>query len=175
MLQNYIYNLNHNRYLKINYSNNYNYSKLNKISITIKFKNNLNNKFTILCIFFLFKNLLFKNGYFILINKRSRKILGIKYILKNNLMYKFLDFLILNFLNQPEIQNKIKLASFDKNNNYILSLTNFSDYYFEKLIVNKNFKIVLNNFNMLFIFEFKNQVNKIDNILYLNLFKLYFL
>ena len=175
MLQNYINLINHNRYLKINYKNNYNYSKLDKITINIQFKKNINNKFTLLCIFFLFKDIIHKNGYFIILNKRNKKILGMKYTLKNNLMYQFLTFLITNFLNQPEIQNNIKLSSFDTKGNYVLGLSNFSYYYFEKLLQNKNFKNVLNCFNLIFIFKFKNNSNFYNNIFYLNLFKLYFL
>ena len=49
----YIHNINHNRYLKLNYLNSYKYSKLIDIKLNIKFKKNLNNnKFNILCIFF---------------------------------------------------------------------------------------------------------------------------
>ena len=54
MVSTYIHNINHNRYLKINHSNSYKYSKLNDIKLNIKFKKDLNNKFNILCIFFLF-------------------------------------------------------------------------------------------------------------------------
>ena len=54
MLQSYINNINHNRYLKLYYTNTYNYSKLSKIIINIKFKKSVNNKFNILCTFFLF-------------------------------------------------------------------------------------------------------------------------
>ena len=50
MLQTYINNINHNRYLKINYKNQYNYSQLYQIIINIRFKKNLNNKFAILYI-----------------------------------------------------------------------------------------------------------------------------
>ena len=70
MLQSYINNINHNRYLKLYYTNTYNYSKLYKIIINIKFKKNVNKKFNILCTFFLFKNLFLKNGFFIILNKR---------------------------------------------------------------------------------------------------------
>ena len=45
MLQTYINNINHNRYLKINYKNQYNYSQLYQIIINIRFKKNLNNKY----------------------------------------------------------------------------------------------------------------------------------
>ena len=62
MLQSYINNINHNRYLKLYYTNTYNYSKLSKIIINIKFKKSVNNEFNILCTFFLFKNLFLKNG-----------------------------------------------------------------------------------------------------------------
>lgn len=65
MLQSYINNINHNRYLKLYYTNTYNYSKLSKIIINIKFKKSVNNKFNILCTF-LFKNLFLKNGFYYL-------------------------------------------------------------------------------------------------------------
>ena len=93
MVSTYIHNINHNRYLKINYSNSYKYSKLNDIKLNIKFKKYLNNKFNILCIFFLFKHLTFQNGFIIITNKRSKKIIGLKIILKHELMYKFFGFL----------------------------------------------------------------------------------
>ena len=63
MLQSYINNINHNRYLKLYYTNTYNYSKLSKIIINIKFKKSVNNKFNILCTFFLFKNLFNTNMF----------------------------------------------------------------------------------------------------------------
>ena len=165
MLQSYINNINHNRYLKLYYTNTYNYSKLSKIII--------NNKFNILCTFFLFKNLFLKNGFFIILNKRSKKILGMKFILKNQLMYKLIDTKLTYLLNQQEIQNTVKLSSFDTNGNYVLSLKNVSEYYFEKLIQNNNFKAILNNFDMSYIFIFNNN-NSQDNIFYLNMFKFYF-
>ena len=37
MVSTYIHNINHNRYLKTNYSNSYKYSKLNDIKLNIKF------------------------------------------------------------------------------------------------------------------------------------------
>ena len=57
--------------------------------------------------------------------------------------------------------------------NYVLSLKNISEYYFEKLIQNNNFKAILNNFDMSYIFIFNNN-NSQDNIFYLNMFKFYF-
>lgn len=173
MLQSYINNINHNRYLKLYYTNTYNYSKLSKIIINIKFKKSVNNKFNILCTFFLFKNLFLKNGFFIILNKRSKKILGMKFILKNQLMYKLIDTKLIYLLNQQEIQNTVKLSSFDTNGNYVLSLKNISEYYFEKLIQNNNFKAILNNFDMSYIFILNNN-NSQDNIFYLNMFKFYF-
>ena len=173
MLQSYINNINHNRYLKLYYTNTYNYSKLSKIIINIKFKKSVNNKFNSLCTFFLFKNLFLKNGFFIILNKRSKKILGMKFILKNQLMYKLIDTKLTYLLNQQEIQNTVKLSSFDTNGNYVLSLKNISEYYFEKLIQNNNFKVILNNFDMSYIFIFNNN-NSQDNIFYLNMFKFYF-
>lgn len=173
MLQSYINHINHNRYLKIYYNNPYNYSKLSKIIINIKFKKNINNKFNILCTFFLFKNLFLKNGFYIILNKRSKKILGMKFLLKNQLMYNLIDTKLIYLLNQQEIQNTIKFSSFDSNGNYVLSLKNISEYYFEKLIKNNNFKIILNNFDMSYIFVF-NCKHFQDNIFYLNMFKFYF-
>ena len=175
MVSTYIHNINHNRYLKINHSNSYKYSKLNDIKLNIKFKKDLNNKFNILCIFFLFKHLTFKNGFIIITNKRSKKIIGLKIILKHELMYKFFCFLINNFINQPEIQNNIKIKSFDNNNNYILSLVKSNHYYFEKVLINPFFKNVLPCFDMILIFNFKNSTSIFDNIFLLNLYKLYFI
>jgi len=173
MLQSYIKNINHNRYLKFYYTNTYDYSKLSKIIINIKFKKTVNNKFNILCTFFLFKNLFFKNGYLIILNKRSKKILGMKFIMKNQLMYQLIDTKLIYLLNQQEIQNVIKVSSFDRNGNYVFSLKHISEYYFEKLIQNSNFKNILNNFDMSYIFIFTNS-NIQDNIFYLNMFKFYF-
>ena len=96
-----------------------------------------------------------------------------KFILKNQLMYKLIDTKLTYLLNQQEIQNTVKLSSFDTNGNYVLSLKNISEYYFEKLIQNNNFKIILNNFDMSYIFIFNNN-NSQDNIFYLNMFKFYF-
>jgi len=175
MLQTYINNINHNRYLKICNKNNYYYSCLSKIVINIKLKKNVNNKFNILCTFFLFKDLFFKNGFFIILNKRSKKIVGIKLILKNQLMFKFIATKLIYLLNQQEIQNNTKLSSFDNNNNYILSLKNISEYYFEKIIQNNNLKFVLNNFDIFCNFIFNNNNNNLyDHIFYLNMFKFYF-
>ena len=90
-------------------------------------------------------------------------------------MFNFLNFIISNFLNQPEIQNNIKLISFDSSNNYMMSLSDTSYYYLEKLIHNNNFKKVLNCFNIYISFNFKNKKNDLfDHIFYLNLFKFYF-
>ena len=71
-----------------------------------------------------------------------------KFILKNQLMYKLIDTKLTYLLNQQEIQNTVKLSSFDTNGNYVLSLKNISEYYFEKLIQNNNFKAILNNFDI---------------------------
>ena len=132
MLQTYLNIINHNRYLKINYNNFNKYSKLESININIRFKNNLNQKFYIIYIFFLFKTLFNQNGYFIMLNKKNRKIVGIKMILKNSNLKTFLEFLIANFLNQLEVQNNITLKSFDLKNNYALNLYSNTFYYFEK-------------------------------------------
>ena len=96
MYNTYLYQINHNRYLKILYSNPYKYSKLNSIKLLIKFNSTTITKLNIIYLYFLFKNFVFKNGYFILLNKRSKKIIGIKFILKHNLMYKFLRYLLKN-------------------------------------------------------------------------------
>ena len=174
MLQTYLNLINHNRYLKINYSNNYKYSQLTHITLNIKFNKDLNNKFIIICLFFLFKNILFKNGYFIILNKKTKKILGMRFILQTNLMYNFINFLLLNFLNQPEIQNNIKISSFDSANNYILNIANSYYYYLEKFLVNPYFKSILSNFTMIIIFGFNRNFNLYDHIFYLNFFKFYF-
>ena len=79
-----------------------------------------------------------------------------KFILKNQLMYKLIDTKLTYLLNQQEIQNTVKLSSFDTNGNYVLTLKNISEYYFEKLIQNNNFKAILNNFDMSYIFIFNN-------------------
>lgn len=174
MFQSYLTNINHNCYLKINNKNAYNYAKLNNLKLIVKFKKDLNNKFLILSIFFLFKQILFKNGYYILLNKKTKKIIGMKFILRNNLMFLFLNFLVLNFLNQPEIQNNINLKSFDLQGNYMLGLSTNSYYYFEKYLCNTNFKNTLNYFNIYISFNFNNN-DLINHIFYLNLFKFYFL
>ena len=71
----YLTYINHNRYLKIHYKTAYNYTDLQRIQILISFHKTLNNKFAILCIFFFFKQLFEKNGYFIILNKKNNKIL----------------------------------------------------------------------------------------------------
>ena len=174
MLQTYLNIINHNRYLKINYNNFNKYSKLESININIRFKNNLNQKFYIIYIFFLFKTLFNQNGYFIMLNKKNRKIVGIKMILKNSNLKTFLEFLIANFLNQLEVQNNITLKSFDLKNNYALNLYSNTFYYFEKSIKNLYFKSVLNYFNIFAIFNFVNNTDLFDHIFYLNFFKFYF-
>ena len=156
MLQTYLNIINHNRYLKINYNNFNKYSKLESININIRFKYNLNQKFYIIYIFFLFKTLFNQNGYFIMLNKKNRKIVGIKMILKNSNLKTFLEFLIANFLNQLEVQNNITLKSFDLKNNYALNLYSNTFYYFEKCIKILYFKSVLNYFNIIVIFIFFN-------------------
>lgn len=177
----YIHNINHNRYLKLNYTNSYKYSKLTDIKFLIKFKKNLNNnKFDILCIFFLFKSLIYKNGFILILNKRNKKLLGLKFILQKNLMFNFLKKFVVNFLNQPEIQNKINYKSFDLSNNYIFSLVNSNYYYFEKLLINYYYKNVLYFFDIILIFNFKNQskiedISIFNNLFYLNFYKFYFI
>ena len=49
-------------------------------------------------------------------------------------MYNLIDTKLIYLLNQQEIQNTIKFSSFDSNGNYVLSLKNISEYYFEKLM-----------------------------------------
>ena len=166
----YLHQINHNRYLKIIYSNIYHYSKLDKIKIIVKFNSSTLTKLNILYIYFLFKNFVFKNGFFILLNKRSKKILGIKFTLQHNLMYKFLTFIKTNFLNQPEVQNSIKLTSFDLSNNYTFFIPNVLNYYLEKNIENRYYKTILNQFDMTLHFVFKQNTNLYDHIFYLNYF-----
>ena len=174
MLQTYLNIINHNRYLKINYNNFNKYSKLESINLNIRFKNNLNQKFYIIYIFFLFKTLFNQNGYFIMLNKKNRKIVGIKMILKNSNLKTFLEFLIANFLNQLEVQNNITLKSFDLKNNYALNLYSNTFKYKKKSIKNLYFKSVLNYFNIVAIFNFVNNTDLFDHIFYLNFFKFYF-
>lgn len=175
MISTYYNNINHNRYLKVNYSNSYKYSKLIDIKLNIKFKKDINSKFNILCIFFLFKHLTLKNGFLIITNKRNKKIIGLKIILKHDLMFKFLSFLINNFINQPEIQNNIKYKSFDNNFNYILSLVKSNHYYFEKILNNYYFKNSLSFFDVILIFNFENSKDLISNIIFLNFYKFNFI
>lgn len=172
----YLTYINHNRYLKIHYKTAYNYTDLQRIQILISFHKTLNNKFTILCIFFFFKQLFEKNGYFIILNKKNNKILGMKFYLTKSLMYKYLNFLIINFFNQPEIQNKLTLNSFDTMYNYSFTIANTYSYYLEKLVKNPIYKIILNEFDIktTFIFSKIHEVNLYNNIFYLNFFKLYF-
>lgn len=176
MLPLYLTYINHNRYLKLNYKSTYNYSKLQRIQILVQFNKNLNNKFVILCSFFFFKQLFFKNGYFVILNKKNNKILGMKFILMHSLMYKYLNFLVLNYFNQPEIQNKLTLKSFDIKSNYSFTITGAYSYYIERLIINPIFKNLLTEFSIktTFIFSNKNAENYYNNIFYLNFFKLYF-
>lgn len=174
MLQTYINLINHNRYLKLHYSNNYEYSKLVKITFYLKFNKTINIKFNILCLFFLFKTVFLKNGYFIILNKKNKKIIGMKFCFQHNLMYDVLNFIITNFLNQPEIQTNLKLSTFDSNNNYCLTLSDSYYYYFEKFLVNPYFKKILINFHMIFIFTFNKATNFYDHIFYLNFLKLNF-
>lgn len=178
MFENYLHIIDHNRYLKINYSSPVNYTKLESIKLNIRFKKNINNKFAIICTFFLFKHILLKNGFFIILNKRDKKILGIKYILYGNLMFSFLKFLIMNFIRQQEIQNNISIFSFDSSNNYILNLTNSYFFYFEKYLINPSYKCVLKYFDIFIVFKFnknKDLINlKYNNIFYLNFFKFSF-
>lgn len=170
MYNTYLYQINHNRYLKILYSNPYKYSKLNSIKLLIKFNSTTITKLNIIYIYFLFKNFVFKNGYFILLNKRSKKIIGIKFILKHNLMYKFLTFIKTNFLIQPEVQNNIKLTSFDLSNNYTFYISKTLNYYLEKNTENRYYKNILNQFDMIVHFIFKHNTNLYDHIFYLNYF-----
>ena len=170
MYQTYLQQINHNRYLKIVYSNIYKYSKLDNIKLLIKFNSTTITKLNILYLFFLFKTFISKNGYFILLNKRSKKIIGMRFILQHNLMYKFLTFLKINFLNQPEVQNNIKLTSFDLSNNYTFYISNILNYYLEKNLENRYYKNILNQFDMTIHFVFKQNTNMYDHMFYLNYF-----
>lgn len=175
MLQSYLSIIKHNRYLKLpTLKNIYEYSKLTSIKITIKFTSTLNSKFSLLCIFFLFKHILFKNGYFIIVKKKTNKILGLKFILKHQLMYQYLQFLLVNFLIQPEVQNNIKIKSFDNNAKYLLILKSTYFYYFEKSLTNKYYIEILSQFQILKSFIFSKNTKVLDHILFLNFFKFYF-
>ena len=109
-------------------------------------------------------------------NKKNNKILGMKFYLTKSLMYKYLNFLIINFFNQPEIQNKLTLNSFDTMYNYSFTIANTYSYYLEKLVKNPIYKTILNEFDIktTFIFSKIHEVNLYNNIFYLNFFKLYF-
>ena len=85
-------------------------------------------------------------------------------------MYKFLAFIKTNFLIQPEVQNNIKLTSFDISNNYIFHVSKTLNYYLEKNIENRYYKNILNQFDMTIHFIFKQNSNLYDHIFYLNYF-----
>ena len=74
MIQYYFQQINHNRYLKMLYKTPYQISNIDRISMFIRFDTQLNNKFIVLCSFFLFKTTLFKTGHYIVINKKTKQI-----------------------------------------------------------------------------------------------------
>lgn len=174
MIQTYLTQINHNRYLKIHYSNLNQYSQLQACNLVIQFPTHLNQKFFIICIYFFFKTFCFKNSYYILVNIRNKRICGIKFILTNQLLFRFLTTNLLNFLNQPETQNLIRFKSFDKNSNYHLTIQNSNLYFIERVITNRFYKNALQNCKIHLILKFKNNFSLFDHVFVLNFFKFYF-
>lgn len=170
MYQTYLHTINHNRYLKVNYSNPYKYSKLDSIKLVVKFDLETVTKLNILYIYFLFKNFVSKNGLFILLNKKTKKIIGMKFIFQHNLMFKLLFFIKNTFLNQPEVSNLIQVTAFDKNQNYTLYIPKTLNYYLEKNITNPYYKAILMQFDMTFHLVFNNNTDFFDHMFYLNFF-----
>lgn len=174
MLQTYLAQINHNRYLKIHYLNLNQYSQIQACNFVIQFSTNFNQKFLIICIYFFFKTYCFKNSYYILVNTKNKQIYGIKFILTNQLLFKFITTSLLNFLNQPEIQNLIKLKAFDKNSNYHLTIQTSNLYFIERFVQNRFYKLALQNCKIHLILKFKNNLSLFDHMFFLNFFKFYF-
>lgn len=89
-----------------------------------------------------------------------------KFYLTKSLMYKYLNFLIINFFNQPEIQNKLTLNSFDTMYNYSFTIANTYSYYLEKLVKNPIYKTILNEFDIKTTFIFQKFMKLIFIIIF---------
>lgn len=174
MIQNYLYQINHNRYLKMVYKNPYQSTTFEKIAIYIRFTIQLQTKFLILCSFFLFKTKLFKSGMYIIINKKNKQILGLKFVFTKQLLINFLITFLVNAVEQPEIQNNLTLTSFDSQANFRFTILNLNCYFFERTLCNKYYKKALENCNFHITINFKNNKNLYDHIMLLNFFKFYF-
>lgn len=174
MIQYYFQQINHNRYLKMLYKTPYQISNIDRISMFIQFDTQLNNKFIVLCSFFLFKTTLFKTGHYIVINKKTKQILGLNYYFTKQLIINFFNIFLLNLLIQPEIQNSINLTSFDSDANFNFTIINSNCYFFERILINQFYKRALQSCNFHITIKFKKNQNIYDHILLLNFFKFYF-
>lgn len=157
-------NILNNLYLKININIILKYPKLKCLQLNIILKKNINNYYIIFCIFYLFKYLLNKKGFFIYLNnKRKKKYNILQYNLKKNIMYYFLLKYIKNILVfSKDNQNlNININSFNKKNNFYLFLNNLFNINNVSL-KNKNYLKILNYFNIFLIFNFKKN-NKFYN------------
>ena len=72
MIQYYFQQINHNRYLKMLYKTPYQISNIDRISMFIRFDTQLNNKFIVLCSFYL-KQLYLKQVIILLLIKKQNK------------------------------------------------------------------------------------------------------
>lgn len=174
MLYSYLHQINHNRYLKMNSRTPYLMSKLNQIFLYVRFNLQMNTKFLILCSFFLFKTTFFKSGSYILINKKTKHILGLKYVFTKQLLLNFLNLFILNSLTQPEILNNINRSAFDSVANFMFTIINSNCYFFERILSNRFYKKTLTNCNFHIVIQFRNNIDLFDHMIFLNFFKFYF-
>ena len=175
MIQSYLQQINHNCYLKMLYKTPYQVSNIDRISMFVRFDSQLhNNKFIILCSFFLFKTTLFKVGHYIVINKKTKQILGLNYYFTKQLIINFFNLFLLNLLMQPEVQTSINISSFDSNANFNFTIMKSNCYFFERTLVNQFYKKALQICNFHITINFKNNRNIYDHILLLNFFKFYF-
>lgn len=174
MIQSYFHQISHNSYLKLLYKTPYQINKIKKISLYIRFTSQVNTKFLILCSFFLFKTTLFKAGNYVIINKKTKQILGLKFIFTKQLIFNFFNKFLLLSLIQPEIQNSITLASFDSATNFTFTITKANCYFFERTLINKFYKQVLQNCNFHITILFNIHNNLYAHMFLLNFFKFYF-